>query len=315
MYHRIVDLENDPWELAVSPFNFEQQLQVLNQFYNVVPLSALVDQLKNRTIADNTISLTFDDGYYDNLYYAKPLLEKYKCPATFFIPAYYIDKKNLFWWDELENILFNTVKLPLLLNILITGQRFNFELETSEQTKAQLQKQKSWKWPEPPPTDRCKLYLKLHQHLKPLSFAQISEVLKEIKSWASVVPNLDIYSYPMTSLELKQIVKQPLFDIGMHTVTHPALAFQPEEVQRAEVIGSRDYLRKCERHVNIIAYPFGSYNKSTLSVMQEQNILAGFTTDGLAINNNTNPHSIGRFQVKNWSGEEFKRQLYKWANS
>jgi peptidoglycan/xylan/chitin deacetylase (PgdA/CDA1 family) len=314
MYHRIADLATDPWELAVSPDNFEQQLQVLKQVYKVLSVSDLVNQLKNKAIIKNSVCLTFDDGYYDNFYYAKPLLEKYNCPATFFIPAHYINKKQQFWWDELEHILFNTVKMPLLINLNINNHLFKYQLETTAQTDIQLQKQRLWRWPEPAPTDRCILYLELYKYLKPLSFIDITAVLKEIKLWAGVVPNPDPYTYAMSSLELAQMIKQPLFDIGMHTITHPALAFQTKEVQRAEVIGSREYLSKYERHINVIAYPFGSYNESTLSIMKEQNVVAGFTTDGQVINNNTNHHSLGRFQVKNWNGEEFERQLYKWAN-
>lgn len=313
MYHRIADIATDPWKLAVSPSNFEQQLQVLKKSYNVASVSNLIEQLKNKTIIKNTVCLTFDDGYYDNFYHAKPLLERYNCPATFFIPAHYINKKNQFWWDELENILFNSVSLPLLFNLNINKQVFEFRLETSEQTETGLQKQRSWSWPEPPPTDRCKLYLDLYQHLKPLSFTHINEVLKEIKLWAGVTPNPDPNSYSMSSIELEQMIKQPLFDIGMHTVTHPALAFQSKEVQRAEVLDSKEYLKKCGRYINVVAYPFGSYNNSTLSIMQEENVLAGFTTDSYVINNNSNQHSLGRFQIKNWNGEEFEKQLFNWA--
>lgn len=314
MYHHIADLATDPWELAVSPNNFEEQLQVLKQVYTVLSVSDLVNQVKAEAIIRNSVCLTFDDGYYDNFYYAKPLLEKYDCPAAFFIPANYINKKEQFWWDELENVLFNTVKLPLLLYLYINNQSFEFQLKTTGQTEIQLQEQRAWRWPEPVPTDRCKLYLELYKRLKPLSFIDITEALKEIKLWAGVFPNPNPYTYAMSSHELAQIIKQPLFNIGMHTVTHPALAFQSKEVQRAEIIGSREYLRKCERYIDVIAYPFGSYNESTLSIMKEQSIVAGFTTDAQVIKKNADYYSLGRFQVKNWNGEEFERQLYNWIN-
>jgi peptidoglycan/xylan/chitin deacetylase (PgdA/CDA1 family) len=48
----------------------------------------------------NYIMLTFDDGYYNNIYSLK-ILKKYNIPATFFISTYNIEKKQSFWWDVL----------------------------------------------------------------------------------------------------------------------------------------------------------------------------------------------------------------------
>ena len=99
MYHRVAKSPNDPWQLCVSPEHFEQQLQVLTN-YNVVPLPAVVNNLPKKGIA-----ITFDDGYIDNYTAARPLLEKYQLPATFFITTGNIDSGSEFWWDELEQVV------------------------------------------------------------------------------------------------------------------------------------------------------------------------------------------------------------------
>jgi hypothetical protein len=75
MYHRIDHVDSDPWELTVSPENFEDQLQVLTKRYRVVPVNELSAQLGKGAIRHKSICLTFDDGYRDNYLYAKPLLE------------------------------------------------------------------------------------------------------------------------------------------------------------------------------------------------------------------------------------------------
>lgn len=101
MYHRIDNLTFDPWQLAVSPDNFEQQLKVLRTTFDVVPLDKLSSRIQRRPIASKSVCITFDDGYVDNYKFAKPLLEKYNCPATFFIAHNYIGKEQQYWWDEL----------------------------------------------------------------------------------------------------------------------------------------------------------------------------------------------------------------------
>ena len=45
MYHRVARLAHDPWQLAVSPDRFAEQIEALVQFRHVVPLHWLVAQL------------------------------------------------------------------------------------------------------------------------------------------------------------------------------------------------------------------------------------------------------------------------------
>lgn len=45
-------------------------------------------------------AITFDDGYYNNIY-ALPVLKEYKVPAVFFISTNNIKYNKCFWWDVL----------------------------------------------------------------------------------------------------------------------------------------------------------------------------------------------------------------------
>src|ERR1044072_9851462 len=105
MYHRVASVSADPWELAVQPEHFEQHLAILKNKFHVVPLTELVHQLQQRKLRTDCVCLTFDDGYSDNFINAKPLLEKYQCPAIFFIATKFINRKDMFWWDELQQIM------------------------------------------------------------------------------------------------------------------------------------------------------------------------------------------------------------------
>lgn len=44
--------------------------------------------------------ITFDDGYYNNVL-ARPLLEEFAVPATFFISTNHVLQNKCFWWDAL----------------------------------------------------------------------------------------------------------------------------------------------------------------------------------------------------------------------
>ncbi len=104
LYHRVMKVERDPFSICISPEVFEEQVQYLNQSYEILQLSELVHILsQGLKPPKRAIVLTFDDGYGDNFLNAKPLLQKYKIPATFFI-ATQSTHCGEFWWDELERL-------------------------------------------------------------------------------------------------------------------------------------------------------------------------------------------------------------------
>ena len=317
MYHRVAELPADPWQLAVQPNHFEQQLKVLHKKFKVIPVHELVTQLNSRTVQSSSICITFDDGYSDNFVHAKPLLEKYECPATFFIASQYIDRKQLFWWDELQHILLDSPELPENIQINIDGTPFTYNLEAETVlTKRRSMQQKAWVAPEHPPTRRCELYLRLWERLRPLPDAELQDMLTMIRTWAHYHMKPDKINWPMTRAQLQGIAKHPLFDIGLHTVTHPALSFHSEDIQSREIMDNRDSLRKiCHRSLNMLTYPYGDYNETTIRVAKKENLAAAFTTTEQVITRRSDPYNLGRFQVKNWGRRDFEARLSQWAKS
>ncbi len=85
LYHRVAEVVSDPWSLCVSPRHFAEHLEVLQKLGFVVRLGHLNQTLQDGNRPHRQIVITFDDGYADNLYNAKPLLERYEIPATIFL--------------------------------------------------------------------------------------------------------------------------------------------------------------------------------------------------------------------------------------
>lgn len=315
MYHRIAELDTDPWQLAVSPANFEQHLEILGQTNHVISVKSMVSKLSTGSIQPNAICLTFDDGYRDNFFAAKPLLEKYDCPASFFIATHYVDMERQFWWDELEEIILNSKKLPETLSMDIDGFSLKHNLHNEGVlTPDEKRMHKSWVWPNNPPTSRCALYLAIWEKLKPLPYDQLIKYLDEIRQWAGYSQIADENTLPMKGIHIESMARNPLFEIGIHTNTHPALASHPKKIQHHEIADCKQFLEsRLNRAVTTMAYPYGNYNEHTLSIARELPLAASFTTEEKYITKNTSPYQMGRFQVKNWNGKEFKRQLHRWT--
>lgn len=84
MYHSLLkdtSLHND---YTISPKLFEDDLKYLKKNnYTTITVSDLIDYVYNdKSLPEKCIMLTFDDGYYNNYYYAFPLLKKYDCKAV-----------------------------------------------------------------------------------------------------------------------------------------------------------------------------------------------------------------------------------------
>lgn len=97
MYH-IIDASRVATEdkYCCTPQRFETQMQYLHRAgYRVVSLDALLSALDDeRQAQDNTIAVTFDDGFACIYRNALPILLKYRVPATVFMPSDRIGKSN-----------------------------------------------------------------------------------------------------------------------------------------------------------------------------------------------------------------------------
>ena len=314
MYHRIADVQYDPWQLCVTPSNFEQQLQFFTKHFNVVSVSELIDQLSSKKIKKNTVCITFDDGYTDNFLEAKPLLEKYNCPATFFIASNYIGSDALFWWDQLEDIILSSPTLPSEIRFVIKDKEYAFYVANTTLSASDIARQMQWQWPDAPPNERCKLYLEIWEILLPNDYSDIRSVVQQL----CVLTNYEITppegKIPMNPQQLKLLAGGGLFELGIHTHTHPALSFHSKEYQLNEMTTCRNFLKPCyQAQVNTIAYPYGRFNETTLHALREAGIKAGFTTNGKLITNKTDISRIGRFQVNNWNEYQLSNQLKYWT--
>ncbi len=75
--------------------------------------------------------------------------------------------------------------------------------------------------------------------------------------------------------QIKTLDRSGLIEIGAHTVNHLALSAQPAEVQRSEIFDSKATIEYQLGHsVSSFAYPYGSFNALTISLVQQ----AGFTS-------------------------------------
>src|SRR6476620_2068715 len=129
LYHRVrPEAGFDPYLLGVSPEHFAEQLEVLPRFGRPMSLQQLVQALRMRKLPHRALVVTFDDGYADNLYHARPLLERHDFPATVFVTSGYLGQTHEFWWEDLARLLLHPGRLPDVLRLTIGQHAYHWEL-------------------------------------------------------------------------------------------------------------------------------------------------------------------------------------------
>ncbi len=85
MYHSLLKNDKLQNDYTISPDVFENDLKFFtDNGYTTITVKNLTDFVfHNKSLPPKCIMLTFDDGYYNNYFYAYPLLKKYKCKAIF----------------------------------------------------------------------------------------------------------------------------------------------------------------------------------------------------------------------------------------
>ena len=290
LYHRVANLEFDPQRLAVSPRHFSQHLQVLAERCQPMRLSDMIAGARNGTLPARAVAVTFDDGYADNLHEARPLLERFRVPAMFFLTSAYLERTREFWWDELERVL------PASGD---AGYDPSWTIERLDD-----------------PSPQHRTYRDLCARLRTLPDEEretaVQHVIPAMQRDAAPRPSHRV----LRSDEVRQLMTPGMFEIGAHTATHPALSALPHTLQRAEIAECKHMLeRMTGTSVDALAYPFGTradYDRDTMRLVREAGFTTAYSARPGAIGRHTDGRQLPRVVVRNWNGDTFAEHIEAW---
>lgn len=313
VYHRVATVDRDPWGLCVSEKNFAAQLEVIKERADPVPLQTLVGARRDSELPAHPVSLTFDDGYLDNLKAAKPLLEGYQTPATMFLTTGYFATTQEYWWDELERIVFGHALHSGNLSLEIKGQTHTWTVDCSSSMALPGNDWRAW---EAPRNSRDALYQSLYEVLSTLTFDEKRAVLNQLHSWSGTDPLVREGYRSVTLNEARELAASPQIEIGAHTVTHSVLSSQPAAEQKREIQESSQTLAALiGRPVISFAYPYGKrshYTSKTVSLLRESGFRCGCSNFWGVVTTKTNRFEIPRIQALNCGADQFAREMDLW---
>lgn len=298
LYHRVTTLASDPQQLAVSPENFDDQINFLKKKFTLISIDEMAEYLQQGKFPKGCVAITFDDGYADNFFEALPILENHKVHAVFYIATSNIGTSHEFWWDNLERIFLLDHPLPAALKIENNGRLHT--LKTSSQA------------------ERLSAYYFLHSIIKNLEVKERDTLVNHIISLSGLTPNGRATHRVLTSAELQSLSRSPYATIGAHTHNHPKLSTCTLQDQQEEIVQSKNILEELSgKPVKHFSYPFGSkvdYTQTTIDICRT----IGFTTVAANYHNQvhrwSNPFALPRMLVRNWPIHTFEKKMKSFFN-
>ncbi|MBP9070258.1 MAG: polysaccharide deacetylase family protein [Bacteroidia bacterium] len=289
LYHRIVETDFDPQQLCVSPKNFKAQLTYLKKNYKFLTIEQFNDHLLNKKpFPKNSLVISFDDGYADNLKNAIPILEELNLQALFYIATKNLNTSLLFWWDELDLL-------------------FRWEEKMDKTILSELLKASDTK-------NTKELYEHYLNMLKRShDMRQRDAHLNSIRELRSINEAEKEQYVCLTFNELKQLAASSSAVIGAHTVEHLSLWCLNEDEQRKEINDSVSKLKELlNMPVDYFAYPYGEkrdYNEKTMKICEELNLKHAAANFGGYMNSESDRYAFTRHVVRNDSPEIVEKKI------
>jgi peptidoglycan/xylan/chitin deacetylase (PgdA/CDA1 family) len=236
MFHRVVtprSLAFDPG-LAICSDNLDRILgYIRRRSWEIISLGQLHDRLTNGSHRRPFVCITFDDGYADNFTIGLPIFRRHQAPLCVNVTVGYINRTTPGWWDALGELLLQRKEIQFSGS----GQSERVTLGTWEEK------------------------LTAYQRLGKILYHDVIGGRAPLgNTWS--LNGVDAQALSdrlfLTWKELQEFSKDPLVEIGAHTLTHPSLKDLKENEAADEIEQSRRILKeRLEVEIEHFAYPFG----------------------------------------------------------
>ena len=280
VYHRIAKADFDPWNIAITPGEFQRQLIKLRS-KTVLPLQEFARLHMQNRLPRDAVAITFDDGYACNALVAAPMLEAFGYPATFFVVSDAILRAEEFWWDQLERIYHaHGFSYEYAIRLLV---------ECGESVPRDVVATNSYS---------IEPFLALWRLLRDLSANERCRYLSRVQKLIGVDHKTRETHRPMTATELRALASNSLFEIGGHTATHPSLpTLNPAEQEQEITSGSRTLEALIEKPIRSFAYPFGDWAAVTPAILRRTGFECAVTAEHRRVRSGDNQFELPRRQA------------------
>jgi peptidoglycan/xylan/chitin deacetylase (PgdA/CDA1 family) len=256
IFHRVLSRPDPLQPDEHDAVQFERIARFLAKYFNVLPLVEAVHCLESGKLPAAAASITFDDGYADNLTNAVPILKRHGLHATFFIATGFVDGGRM-WNDTLVETVRHIPAGP------VDWRRYGLDQYLIDDND----------------DSRLRTFREVRAKLKYLPLTVRTNVADSIAADSRLNAAHDLM---MTKAEVIAL-RDSGMDVGAHSVTHPILAGLDAQSAEREIVESRDHLSTWLGATPLLfAYPNGipgrDYTDRDVGLVRNAGFLAAVST-------------------------------------
>ena len=276
LFHRVTDEVDAMWP-PMKPELFSKIIKYLVKNYTVVALEYFLEDPASFKTKKQLATISFDDGYKDNIEFAAPILKKYNCPASFYIVTDCIDKNIPTWTYLVDTVFQQTHKDHIGFTYDFVPEKFkNIQVKATGASNPLLKEVKPW--------------------MKSLSNPQRVTITNEILQQCNDVqlPQNKMMNWD----DIRQLAAAG-FIVGSHSHTHPMLAsLQQESEITDELKISADRIKaELKKMPMTISYPIGSFDERVMRLSQQQGYKYGLAVEQKFFSYPDNSMAIPRVEL------------------
>lgn len=239
---------------------FQSIIESLVNNYHIIGLNELEEYYYNNKSIKNACHITFDDGdltFYTNGF---PIIKKFNIPVSTYVSPLMVSKRMNFWFQEIRG--YDNLKLG---EIITRDFKHNLDFPGMSEIK---------------------------NFLKTLQIEDILRIIKLYQKETSTPPKM---AMNMDEKQLIEVSNSGLVDIGAHSLNHPRLINEKDEIAAYEISESIDRLSNIlNKEIKYFVYPNGDYGAREISILKNKGVKLAFTTERGKLSNEDNPLKIPR---------------------
>jgi peptidoglycan/xylan/chitin deacetylase (PgdA/CDA1 family) len=260
MFHRVCpvhEMISTPGLTSIE-VSAEQLSRILDFFqsrnYRFLSLNQVQENLNGR-VRQKFVSITFDDGYLDNLTIAYPILKQRKIPFAIYITNSFPDRTAVLW----QYLLNDAVKNQQVIHFDLAGKSYRFDFSDLAQIP--------------------KSVASIREIIKDTPLNHLTEVLGVIFKQTIHNPQMMTAETTLSWEQIRDLALDPLVTIGSHTLNHQPLVRLNDQNAFQEIAESKYSLeRHLGRRIDHFAYPFGDVSPREAEMVRKLGFKTAVTT-------------------------------------
>ena len=278
MYHYVRELTKSKYPniKGLDIEKFKSQINYLVNNYTILKMEDFIDAINNKTkLPDNSAILTFDDGYIDHFCQVFPILSNNNIQGSFFVPSRIIKESIVLDVNKIHFILEGCNDIEKLVSYIFSRldyYRFDYQLNDNSFYYNKLAIPNRFDNKDIIFVKRI-LQSELNLNLRKII---LDEMFLEYFNIKEDIFSKELY---MTIDQLKMMKNSGMF-IGGHGYNHFWFESLSEIEQIKEIEETILFLNEIgvEKKYRVMCYPYGSYNTTTIKLLNNYNFQCAFTT-------------------------------------